>query len=217
MGCATGTIKYSLFLFNILWGILGLVVLIFGGLGWGAMPNEFAIGILILGSVILLISLFGCCGAIRESPRMLWTYVTFLLILLGLTVAFIILNPRDVFKKYALNVVEKQWELEQTKPGSMDVVQATYLCCGRNSAQDYLNISHWNDSVPASCCKDNNCVNPLNLYTTGCLTKVEDAFADEAKTSRYFEYTVLGFDLVILLLAFILAVHYTNRRRRYNY
>jgi len=48
-------------------------VLVFAGLGWGAMPDQYAIGILVLGGIILLTSLFGCCGAVRESPRMLWT------------------------------------------------------------------------------------------------------------------------------------------------
>ncbi|XP_001360181.1 protein late bloomer [Drosophila miranda] len=217
MGCATGTIKYSLFLFNALWAILGILVLIFGGLGWGAMPDQYAIGILVLGGIILLISLFGCCGAVRESPRMLWTYVSLLVVLLVLIAAFIVLNPRDVFKKYALQTVEDHWQLEQTQPGSMDLIQKTYSCCGRNSAQDYLEISYWNASVPNSCCKDNNCVNPLNLYAVGCISKVEEAFSDEATTSRYLEWGLLGFDVVILSLAIILAIHYTNRRRRYNY
>ncbi|XP_017050172.1 protein late bloomer [Drosophila ficusphila] len=217
MSCATGTIKYSLFLFNALWAILGVLVLIFAGLGWGAMPEAYAIGLVVLGGIILLISMFGCCGAIRESPRMLWTYVTLLLILLVLIVTFIILSPRDVFKKYALKMVEDHWELEQTKPGSMDNIQRTFSCCGRDSAQDYLNSQFWNNTVPSSCCKDNSCVNPLNLNQIGCLNRVEEAYADEATTSSYLEWGLLGFDAVILLLAVILAIHYSNRQRRYNY
>ncbi|KAH8254228.1 hypothetical protein KR032_009001 [Drosophila birchii] len=217
MGCATGTIKYSLFLFNALWAILGILVLIFGALGWGGMPDEYAIGILVLGGIILIISLFGCCGAVRESPRMLWTYVSLLLVLLLLMVAFIVLNPRDVFKKYAAQKVEHDWIQEQTSPGSMDLNQRTYGCCGRDSPQDYLSIQYYNQTVPSSCCKELNCVNPLNLYTDGCLKKVEEAFADEGSTTTYLEWGLLGFDLVILLLAVVLAIHYTNRQRRYNY
>ncbi|XP_022225638.1 protein late bloomer [Drosophila obscura] len=217
MGCATGTIKYSLFLFNALWAILGILVLIFGGLGWGAMPNHYAIGTLVLGGIMLLISVFGCSGAVRESPRMLWTYVSLLVVLLVLIATFIVIQPRDVLKKHALQTVETAWKLEQTQPGSMDSIQKTYSCCGLNSAQDYLEISYWNDSVPNSCCKGNNCVNPLNLYAVGCLTKVEEEYSDESAMLRYLEWGLLGFDVVILSLAIILAIHYTNRRRRYNY
>ncbi|XP_016957875.1 23 kDa integral membrane protein [Drosophila biarmipes] len=217
MGCATGTLKYSLFLFNVLWAILGILVLVFAGLGWGAMPDEYAIGTIILGGFILVISLFGCCGAARESPRMLWTYVSLLLTLLVLIVCFIFLSPKGVFKEYALKTVEDHWELEQTKPGSMDLIQNTYHCCGRDSPKDYLNSHFWNNTVPSSCCKDNSCVNPLNLYVQGCIARVEEAFADEQSTLSYFQWGLLIFEAVILLLAIVLAIHYTNRQRRYNY
>ncbi|XP_016940369.2 protein late bloomer [Drosophila suzukii] len=217
MGCATGTLKYSLFLFNALWAILGILVLVFAGLGWGAMPDQYAIGILVLGGIILLTSLFGCCGAVRESPRMLWTYVSLLLVLLVLTVAFMFLSPKDVFKKYALQTVETHWEKEQNEPGSMDYIQRMYSCCGRESPRDYLNNQFWNNTVPNSCCKNDSCVNPLNLFVQGCLSRVEEAFEDEQSTLSYFEWGLLGFDAVILLLAAVLAIHYTNRQRRYNY
>lgn len=62
-----------LIILNYKFQILGILVLIFGGLSWGGMPDEYAIGILVLGGIILIISMFGCCGAVRESPRMLWT------------------------------------------------------------------------------------------------------------------------------------------------
>ncbi|EDW08614.1 23 kDa integral membrane protein [Drosophila mojavensis] len=217
MGCATGTIKYSLFLFNALWAILGILVIVFGCLGWGAMPQQYAIGIIVLGGIILLISMFGCFGAIRESSRMLWTYVSLLLVLLVLIGVFIFFNTRDVFKKYAIKTVEDHWQQELTRPGSMDLIQKTYSCCGRYGAADYIPIGRRNNTVPSSCCKFNNCLNPLNVYPDGCLAKVELAFADEATTSRYCEWGLLGFDLVILGLAIILAIHYSNRRRRYNY
>ncbi|KAH8300259.1 hypothetical protein KR044_012292 [Drosophila immigrans] len=217
MGCATGTIKYSLFLFNALWAILGVVVIVFGGLGIGAMPQKYAIGFMVLGGIILLISLFGCCGAIRESSHMLWTYVSLLLGLLVLIILFIVFDTRDTFKKYAVQLVEDQWRFELTKPGSMDLIQKTYSCCGRNGPGDYITIGHRNDTVPSSCCRSNNCMNPLNVFHEGCLTSVEKAFSDEATITQYGEWGLLGFDLIILTLAIILAIHYSNRRRRYNY
>lgn len=217
MGCATGTIKYSLFLFNALWAILGIMVIVFGGLGLGAMPEMYAIGIIILGGIILLISLFGCFGAIRESSRMLWTYVSLLLVLLVLIAVFMFFNTRDTFKRYAMQTVEDHWQEELTKPGSMDLIQKTYSCCGLHGIGDYFTIPNRNDTVPSSCCKGNSCVNPLNINSDGCLKSVEKAFADEATTSRYCEWGLLGFDLIILALAIILAIHYSNRRRRYNY
>jgi len=38
-------------------------------------------------------------------------------------------------------------------------------------------------------------VNPLNINSDGCLKSVEKAFADEATTSRYCGWGLLGFDV----------------------
>ncbi|XP_053965141.1 protein late bloomer-like [Anastrepha ludens] len=214
MSCATGTIKYSLFLLNMLWAILGILVILFGGLGWGAMPQSYAIGIIVLGGVILFISFFGCFGTIRESTRLLWTYAIFLTVLLVLIIVYICLSTRDIFKRYAMEGIEEQWRKEVLQPGSMDTVQSVYACCGLNSAEDYIHIAR---APPASCCKEANCINPLNLHLTGCLPKVEEAFADEAVTTAYYEYGLLGFDCIILLLTILLAIHYQNRKRRFSY
>lgn len=214
MGCATRTIKCTLFLFNTLWAILGILLLLLAGFGWDAMPQNYAIGIIALGSVILITSIFGCFGAVRESARSLWTYAVMLLILLVLTVIFICYNTRDVFKNYALQEVDDLWIQEKSFPGTMDSKQKIYECCGRNSSDDYFQI---NRPTPSSCCKAGNCINPLHIYATGCLIKVEEAFADEAFTTEISEWCLLGLNIVILVLSTILAIHYTNQKRRYNY
>ncbi|XP_037951600.1 protein late bloomer-like [Teleopsis dalmanni] len=214
MGCATGALKVTLCILNILSTILGIYVILFGALGWGAMPQIYAIGIIALGLVLVLISFFGCFGTLRESPRILWTYIVFLLILLILVVVFMLISKPDVFKKYALEGVEYHWKKELKKSGAMDTIQTTYSCCGRNSPEDYITIQRL---PPASCCVDHNCINPLNLYITGCLAKVENSFSDEEIIMKYNEWGLIGFDIIILVIATVLAIHYTNRRRRYSY
>uniref|UniRef100_A0A1A9V2S3 Tetraspanin n=2 Tax=Glossina TaxID=44049 RepID=A0A1A9V2S3_GLOAU len=214
MGCATITIKYLLYVFNTLWAIIGILLIILGGFGWDAMPRNYAIGVISLGGVILLIAFFGCMGAARESARSLWTHAITMLVMIVLVVVMICFNTRDVFKKYALQEVNDFWQKEITQPGSMDNMQIVYACCGRDSAEDYVNIGR---SPPSSCCKDSNCINPLNVYITGCITKVEAAFADEVLTTQICEWCLLGVSLVILLLATALAIHYTNQKRRFGY
>ncbi|XP_037828461.1 tetraspanin-6 [Lucilia sericata] len=214
MGCATKTIKCTLFIFNTLWAILGVLLLLLAGFGWDAMPQNYAIGIIALGCVILLTFLFGCFGAVRESARSLWTYAVMLLILLVLTIVFICYNTRDVFKNYALKEIDDLWDQEIIQSGAMDSKQIIYECCGRNSFADYGRI---NRQLPSSCCKDGNCINPLNVYVTGCLTKVEEAFSNESLTTEISEWCLLGLNIIVLVLSTILAIHYTNQRRRYNY
>ncbi|XP_073845951.1 tetraspanin 42El [Musca autumnalis] len=214
MGCATRTIKCILLIFNTLWAIFGILLLLLAGFGWDAMPQNYGIGIIALGCVILLTSLFGCFGSIRESARSLWTYAVMLLIILVLTVVFICLNTRDVFKNYAIQEVNQLWDQEMIHPGSMDQKQLVYECCGKNGPDDYLLAGR---ITPSSCCKDSNCINPLNIYVTGCLSKIEEAFSNEALTSQISEWVLLGLNSVVLLMSIMLAIHYTNQRRRFNY
>ncbi|XP_044312757.1 tetraspanin-7-like [Drosophila rhopaloa] len=206
MSCATSTIKYSFFFFNAIWLMFGILVIVFGGSSFEKMGNVFAICGLLLGVYILLTSLFGCYGAVRKSPRMLWMYVSFLLALL---VVHVTVNAKDAIKKAGIQTVEDQWKLEETHPGTMDGIQTSYQCCGLDGAADYLNSEVWNHTVPNSCCKNNSCVNPQNLNREGCLKKVE--------LSEVGMWGLLGFNGVINVLGAILALHYTkslNKKRK---
>lgn len=69
-----------------------------------------------------------------------------------------------------------------------------YECCGRYGSNDYIKLGQSADDLPPSCCKDNSCVNPANLFTDGCLSKVEKAFTNETQLP-YLEWIVLGFNV----------------------
>ncbi|XP_044312447.1 23 kDa integral membrane protein-like [Drosophila rhopaloa] len=217
MSCKTSTLKYSFFFSNTIWLIIGILVIVSGALSLGMVGYGYVIGILVVGVVIILTSLFGYYGAVREGPRMLWMYVSFLLALLVVVLTFIILHPKDIFKNYAIQEVKDHWKLEETHPGSMDTIQTSYQCCGLDGAADYLNSKVWNHTAPNSCCKENICVNPLNLNREGCLRNVELSFEDENSIVRYMEWGLFGFNIVMLVLGAILAIHYTNSQRRFNY
>uniref|UniRef100_A0A6P4FJJ2 23 kDa integral membrane protein-like n=1 Tax=Drosophila rhopaloa TaxID=1041015 RepID=A0A6P4FJJ2_DRORH len=148
--------------------MVGILVIGVGALNFGEFGNWFAIGILVVGVYIFLTSLFGSYGAVRQSPRMLWMYVSFLLALLVVYVTAIILYPEDAIKKAGIQDVEDHWKLEETHPGSMDSIQTSFQCCGLDGAADYLNSEVWNHTAPNSCCKENSCVNPQNLNREGC-------------------------------------------------
>lgn len=77
-------VKYILFIFNLLCSICGILLIVFGALLFSKVRNmdDFAealrtqqvpVTMIILGTIILLISWFGCCGAIRESYCMSMT------------------------------------------------------------------------------------------------------------------------------------------------
>ncbi|KAL6429212.1 hypothetical protein ACFW04_008142 [Cataglyphis niger] len=86
MGCGMGMIKYLLFIFNFIFVLCGLAILVVGVLvrigdqkyaeemkditGDLAFPS---IALIVIGSIIFVIAFFGCCGAIRESHCMIVT------------------------------------------------------------------------------------------------------------------------------------------------
>jgi len=97
---------------------------------WRHYPVDFSVRMLWSCSRIAAHAVDGTC--LNDAIRWIvpWVthfnclqYVSLLLVLLVLTVAFMFLSPKDVFKKYALQTVETHWEKEQNEPGSMDYIQ----------------------------------------------------------------------------------------------
>lgn len=67
--------------------------------------------LIVIGSVILIISFFGCCGAIRESTCMIMTYSSFLMVLLLVKVAigvYVLVKSVD-FQNEILKAYDKIW------------------------------------------------------------------------------------------------------------
>lgn len=67
--------------------------------------------LIVVGCVILIISFFGCCGAVRESGCMIMTYSTFVMILLLIKVAigvYVLINS-DVFRDEILKAYDRIW------------------------------------------------------------------------------------------------------------
>lgn len=69
---------WTLGILNYSFQIYGVLLIVFGGLGWDAMPRNYSIGCICLGVIIFLIAVFGCFAALRESSRSLWTVWSFL-------------------------------------------------------------------------------------------------------------------------------------------
>lgn len=85
MGCATGIVRLLVFALNIACLLVGLVLIILGSVAIAAIDkirgdelpvNQFIVapGLMIaLGSIVLLISFLGCCGACKSNSCMLTT------------------------------------------------------------------------------------------------------------------------------------------------
>ncbi|KAL6429210.1 hypothetical protein ACFW04_008142 [Cataglyphis niger] len=235
MGCGMGMIKYLLFIFNFIFVLCGLAILVVGVLvrigdqkyaeemkditGDLAFPS---IALIVIGSIIFVIAFFGCCGAIRESHCMIVTFATLLLTILIIQVAvaiyaFVVLKNADEinFKnEYALKVFN---HYEDSQKELVDLIQQELKCCGVESYEDFkktLNIS-----IPGSCCgKDPNnaavTCSQQEAYDEGCVVALKDLFKSACAALGGIALGIAAIELIGIIFALCLANSIKNAERR---
>ncbi|XP_043803779.1 CD63 antigen-like isoform X2 [Apis laboriosa] len=230
MNCISECIKYLLFIFNFIFMVCGLGILTLGvlvhlqilgvskqietGL---AFPS---ITLIVLGSIIFVISFFGCCGAIRESHCMTITFASFLLFILLVQIAvavyaFIIVKNDDNFR----NISEKYQEifngyfLNSESKEFIDLVQKNLQCCGVHSSSDYNN-----KPIPASCCStienDKKTCSISNTYANGCVEVLKDTLKFAGTVFGSVAIAIAGVELIGIIFALCLANSIKNAERR---
>eukprot|EP00090_Calanus_glacialis_P043386 TRINITY_DN7680_c0_g1_i7.p1 TRINITY_DN7680_c0_g1~~TRINITY_DN7680_c0_g1_i7.p1 ORF type:complete len:268 (-),score=83.83 TRINITY_DN7680_c0_g1_i7:125-928(-) len=189
--CMSSMVKYLLFITNFLIFILGLTVF---GLGiWvlvdkpsfltlfeeaqsvSGTTDSFNVEIytsaayilLVVSFLVVLISFFGCCGAIKENKCMLGTYFTLILALFIVMVVgavhgyngdleTTIKKPlKEALSKYKDDVTDQTDPLFAYK-AAWNEVQQELKCCGVDNVQDWTgNDFNWTPSSankPSGCC-----------------------------------------------------------------
>lgn len=131
-----------------------------------------------IGSIVLLISLVGCCAAIFESKFLLGLYIAILTIItiaeVGGVIAVVVAknNIKQVISNAVNDVIMKKYKVEVDITNAIDVLQYTFSCCGANNYTEYKNIRFRLKglNVPYSCCylKNNDPLKPEPKSKTLC-------------------------------------------------
>ncbi|XP_017075330.2 CD63 antigen [Drosophila eugracilis] len=171
MSLLTGSanaVKYTLFGFNLIFLITG-IILIAVGAGVGAVYTGYELFLagkffsiptflIVIGSFIILISFFGCWGALKENYCLVLSFSIMLAIIFILELAagisgYVLRNDASTLIKTSLtdslheyNVVGKN---STTK--LWDDVQREFDCCGVTSYTDW-NVTLTEGQLPISCC-----------------------------------------------------------------
>lgn len=223
LNCGLSTIKYVLFVFNLLCSLCGIALVVIGGVSLAAI-SDFkditdehnivapAILFIVLGSIVFVIAFFGCCGAIRESYCMTSTYGFFLLLLIvgQIVIAALVFiyvgDAREAFKKGFAKIFE-----ERDRPANaelIDTIQRNLQCCGKSSALDWLG------TIPQSCCQSGT--SPLCIpYTVGCQKRLGEFIDTTGVVLGWVSLGVAAVELVGLIAACCLANGIRNQQRRY--
>ncbi|KAM7342264.1 tetraspanin 42Er isoform 2-T2 [Cochliomyia hominivorax] len=218
MSCATATIKYLVFIFNTLCAILGIGAIVVNSL---ALPNYsdegrlICIFIIVLGSIVFLISFFGCCGAIRENICLTWTYAICLLILIvaNSVIIFGYISHIDGETK-ARNDIDKAWALQLNGTDAMSQFQITLKCCGINNSTDYINA---NMTIPNSCFVSGDFDKSPIVFSEGCLLKLITIFEAAEHWITIFTWSSFIVEMIAFVSACILAITFANQQRRARY
>ncbi|XP_059204838.1 tetraspanin-10 [Centropristis striata] len=171
-------LKYFLFLCNLVFTVLGLVVL---GLGmWGLITKEsFAqekigsIGtdpmliLVTLGFVLTLLCLSGCVGALRENCTLLKLFSAAVLALitaqvLAAIMAYSLQDQIGVYLRSGMLVAMVRYQDDLDLRFITDEIQSNLQCCGADNYHDWEINIYYNCSapgvlacgVPATCCVD---------------------------------------------------------------
>ncbi|XP_053687941.1 tetraspanin-6 [Sabethes cyaneus] len=226
--CGTTTIKYLLFVFNLIFAVSGLILLIAGILVLLDV-NDYQhfvedkltappVVLIVVGTFVFLVASLGCYGAIKESPKLLNAFAVFLLIVLIIEVA--VAFATVAFKSDLQNALENQLEKSIVRHNSADMaawnsVHKQMMCCGVQGPKDWYDNN--NRTMPASCCKPdlidpetNDCKNALPLfmdryYQEGCLMKLKDHFGKNAVILIAVGFAIAGFQLLGIIFALWLS------------
>jgi len=220
-------VKYTLFVFNILFLLAGLLLIIVGAIVYvktsssGFSQSAAAAGILIIvvGSIVFLVSFFGCAGAINNNHCMVVTYgILLLIILLGQIAAVV----TGVIKRDSLTKILNQEMLDSQKDYGKDPyttkswneTQKNFACCGSYGYRSWneSDVLRETNSVPDSCCKNitDNCGvgkfdQPGDLNAIGCNTAIETVLQNSMLAVIIVAAGVGLLELIGIVFAFCLA------------
>jgi len=235
MGCATAVVRIIMFVFNLVFALGGLGLLILGVLYklnvteiTDVVPDQLEVAptlLIIVGCIVFAISFFGCCGAVRESTCMLTTYAVILLVLFLLQVAvgvyaFLQIKDTDSLKEQVRTGMSNVWRQYSNDPvarETVDVIQRNNHCCGVTSTSD---AKFTNGSYTMTCCKvealDRDiCHQPS--FTTVCVDIIFDNLVSVVRIIGIVAISIAVTEILGSIAALCLSSSIKNQYRRGAY
>jgi len=246
-GCMANLLKYLLFGSNFVIFVIGCVVLGLGiyalvdGASLVSLVDQSGAGddinitaftsaayiFIVVAVFVVILTFFGCCGAIKESKCMLGTYFTLILVMFVVMIAGAVLG-------YSTSMDKLQDALEKTMPQYQDnidnakndsqkaiteawnEVQTSLKCCGthleKNATDNNKIVNSWVDfgpypigdfQVPQTCCAQSDKVDECRKDPLGTQFNVTGCFNKLDKTFQDNKSTFLIAGIVTMVIMFL--------------
>ncbi|XP_041472975.1 tetraspanin-11-like [Lytechinus variegatus] len=168
---------------------------------------------LIAGIIVMVVSVFGFCGAKMESKCCLGMYVFFLVVIFIIELAagcvalyfYVKTDVENDLTKTLKDNYGGNSTADESITSSWDFIQKTFDCCGvkgnASEAVRMYGMSTWyanqtgtpKDIVPVSCCKNEEMADACQHATGSYATYIHDQGCSEGVKGKVAEYgTVLG-------------------------
>ncbi|XP_065202609.1 23 kDa integral membrane protein-like [Planococcus citri] len=166
--------------------------------------------------VISLVSIFGCCGVIKESRCILYTFSVLICAVFILeVVAGVFAYQQAGVMKDSLKSKMKELQYDYNKINetivkrSWDVLQYDFQCCGIEKAEEWTEILH-SSSLPHSCCGelpiDRTCT-IKDASKLGCITLFEKFLKSKMVIVGGIAVSIGGIQLLCSMGSCLLARH----------
>ncbi|XP_061419467.1 CD63 antigen-like [Lethenteron reissneri] len=217
-------VKYLLFVFNLLFFVSGLGLVIVGALAqanvgaFGKLSDNATTGapvlLIVVGSIILVVAFFGCFGSIKENRCMLGTFTALLVIILLVEIAagiaaFVFKDKINGYFSKDLKDLYNKYPSSASDAKVIDDMQQKLKCCGASNYTEWLNYNVWNQdpvnhgNTPDSCCVNvttgcgkGEAAKPDKIYTDACVPKLE---TELKKSLVWIGAVVLGIGLAQII------------------
>ncbi|XP_017001509.2 protein late bloomer [Drosophila takahashii] len=204
-------IRYLAFLFNFLCAVLGIATIVINVIAIEkiAENERLILGLYIaVGSIVFLLSFFGCFGAVKENICITWAYATSMLVMLLISLALLFVF-RMHFDEASLTKLQQTFAKQTNSYDAMAEYQTKLKCCGIYKLKDYGD-AHL--PVPSSCYDSDDVP-----HKDGCLSKMESQHEDVLKGPKMVGWMLMVIEIGAFTFTTILGVSLRNERRRSAY
>lgn len=216
-------VKYMIFVINFMF-LLTAILIVTVGTAIGTIFGDFEYFIdshffspahllVAIGFIMMVVSIFGCIGAVKESTAMINIYGVLLAIVFILEVAaaisaFALRGQVEEMVRRTINESMASYNDSQNVKQSVDFMQQVLECCGVDSHldwKDFLPNDTENVEAPESCCQqpivDSSCV----PFEYGCYSRLQWVISQSAALIATGATTVAFVQILGSICAFMLA------------
>ncbi|XP_068418259.1 tetraspanin-9 isoform X5 [Eschrichtius robustus] len=230
-------LKYTMFLFNLIFwlcgcGLLGVGIWLSVSQGNFAtfspsFPSLSAANLVIaIGTIVMVTGFLGCLGAIKENRCLLLSFFIVLLVILLaelilITLFFVYMDKvnenarKDLKEGLLLYNSENNVGLKN----AWNIIQAEMRCCGVTDYTDWYPVLGEN-TVPDRCCMENSQGCGRNssapVWRTGCYEKVKTWFNDNKHVLGTVGMCILTMQILGMAFSMTLFQHIHRTGKKYD-